>query len=56
MEKVPQSECFWQADIPLCWKGLEGAQRGGALGEGLRSMTVLDALIDPVEQGAITPN
>lgn len=33
-----------------------GSTKGGALGEGLRSMTVLDTLIDPVEQGAITPN
>lgn len=33
-----------------------GSTKGGAVGEGLRSMTVLDTLIDPVEKGAITPN
>lgn len=33
-----------------------GCTSGGAVGKGLRSMTGLDSLIDPVEKGAITPN
>lgn len=32
------------------------SSKGGAVGEGPRSMTVLDTLIDPVEKGAITRN
>ena len=32
------------------------AKGGVAVGEGLRSMTVLDTLIDPAEKGAITSN
>lgn len=38
----------------LEWVG--GSTKGGAVGEGLRSTTVLDTLIDPVERGAITFN
>lgn len=33
-----------------------GGTKGGAVGEGHRSLTVSDTLIDPVEKGAITPN
>lgn len=38
------------------FKRVGGSTKGGAVGEGPRSMTVLDTLIDPVEKGAITPN
>lgn len=48
--------CFWQADIPPAGEGLLEHNREGAVGAGPRSMTVLDALIDPVEKGAITSN
>lgn len=38
------------------FEGVGGSTKGGAVGEGPRSMTVLDTLIDPVEKGAITAN
>lgn len=60
-----------QYDLISLWKGMHGVSdrltfpllkrvgestKGGAVGEGVRSMTALDTLIDHVEKGVITPN